>query len=71
MMAHLAISAVLHFIPRAWLLLPIAFYAGGVGLHFVSLKRAHEIAADIEQRNAAVTIRAEQPFSFFSEGLKL
>lgn len=50
MLLHLAGSAVLRKISRAWLVLPIAYYGGGFALHLVSVNRAHAEASYCEGR---------------------
>lgn len=53
-------------IPRAWLIVPVAYYGGGFTLHSVSLNRAHVGAEAIEQAAQQATIKVDQPFSFLT-----
>jgi hypothetical protein len=64
MLLHLAGSAVLRKISRAWLVLPIAYYGGGFALHLVSVNRAHAEASAIVKAAQKATIKVDQPFSF-------
>lgn len=64
MMWHLAGGAGLGFISRAWLVVPLAYYAGGYALHSVSLNRAFARASAIEQAAQKAAIKVDQPFSF-------
>lgn len=51
-------------IGRLWVLLPVAFWSGGVGLSLTSAQRGQAAAAAVEAANAAVTWRAPQPFEY-------
>jgi len=41
MMLHLAGGGTVGMIPRAWLIVPLAYYGGGFALHSMSLNRSH------------------------------
>lgn len=66
MMLHLAVSGIRGMISRAWLLVPLAYYLGGYALYTMSLDRAHQEAASIEQAAQHAAITVDQPFSFLS-----
>jgi hypothetical protein len=66
MMLHLAGVGILGMISRAWLVLPLAYYGGGLVLHSVSLGRAHVEAEAIEQAAQRATFKVDQPFSFLN-----
>lgn len=51
-------------IGRAWLALPVFFWAACAGLSFASVQRAHQQAAAVEAANAAVAWRAPRPFVY-------
>jgi hypothetical protein len=67
-MLHLAWLAVRGSISKAWLVLPLGFYAGGFALHLASLKAAEAEAAAINARNTSLHLTVEQPFSYLREG---
>jgi hypothetical protein len=67
MMLTLAGSAVAGYIFRAWLVVPLAYYAGGYALHEVSLNRARDMAIAIEQAAQKATIKVDQPFAFLNK----
>jgi hypothetical protein len=64
---HLALCALPGIFARGWLLLPIAYYAGGFELHEVSVSRAHEQVDAMAKANQ-VSVKVEQPFSFLDKG---
>ena len=68
MMIFLVFAAVGGSIGRAWLLLPLAYYAGGFALHLESVKRAKEAAAAIEKANASQSFLAKKPFTYLTLG---
>lgn len=51
-------------IGRLWVLLPVVFWSGGVGLSVASAERGRAHAAAVEAANAAVTWRAPRPFEY-------
>jgi hypothetical protein len=59
-MAQFVFFAALGRISRAWLALPIGFYAGGFALHLYSVHAAEAAAAAVNARNAAVQLAAVQ-----------
>jgi hypothetical protein len=67
-MLHLAVASLVKIISRAWLILPIAYYAAGYALHVVSVREVQNKIAAIERANAEVVIKAELPFTFLEEG---
>lgn len=66
MMLHLAGGGIVGMVPRAWLIVPLAYYGGGFALHSVSLNRAHMEAEAIEQAAQQAAIKVGQPFSFLN-----
>jgi hypothetical protein len=67
-MLHLAWLAIRGPISKAWLALPIGFYAGGIALHLASVRAAEAKADAINARNAAVRLTVDQPFRYLREG---
>jgi hypothetical protein len=67
-MAHFAWLAIRRMISRAWLALPLGFYAGGYALHLASVHAAKAEAAAINARNAAVRLTVDQPFRYLRDG---
>lgn len=67
-MAQFAWFALRGMISRAWLVLPLAIYGGGLALHFASVRAAEAEAAAINARNAAVQLNVETPFRYLREG---
>jgi hypothetical protein len=67
MMLHLAGVGIVGMISRAWVIFPLAYYGGGLALHFISLNRAHKEAEAIAQAAQQATIKVDQPFSFLND----
>jgi hypothetical protein len=67
MLLHLAGGALWGMISRVWLIIPIAYYAGGFALHSVSLERAHAQARALAEAARQATVTVDQPFSFLNE----
>jgi hypothetical protein len=67
-MIHLTIGSLGGRISRAWLVLPAAFYIGGLALYCLALYDVRTQTNAIEQANAAVTIKPEQPFTYTFTG---
>jgi hypothetical protein len=67
-MAHFAWLAIRGAISKAWLALPLGFYAGGLALHVASIRAAETEAAAIDARNAAIHLTVDQPFRYLREG---
>jgi len=67
-MAHFAWLSIRGTISRAWLALPLGFYAGGYALHLASVHSAEAEAAAINTHNAAVRLTVDQPFRYFRDG---
>jgi hypothetical protein len=63
-MIHILIASLARSIARAWVLLPVAFYVAGVALYVVASREVKAQTRAIEEANAAVTITAEQPFTY-------
>jgi hypothetical protein len=70
-MVHLAGAAVVRSIALPWILLPIGFYAGGLAAHYRAVGVVAAQADAIERANAAATITASAPLSFFVKGLSI
>jgi hypothetical protein len=66
-MVHFAYLAVTRTISRAWLALPLGFYAGGYTLHVASIHAAEAEAAAINARNAGIRLAVDQPFRYFRD----
>jgi hypothetical protein len=58
------VLAITRAVPLAWLLMPIGYLAGIIGLAQISESRAKEKAAQIEKNNAANKWRAPTPFEY-------
>ena len=67
-MAHFGWLAIRGTISRAWLALPLGFYASGYGLHLASVDAAEAEAAAVNAHNAAVRLTVEQPFRYLRDG---
>src|SRR5262245_25209880 len=67
-MAHFAWLAMRGTISRAWLALPLGFYAGGYALHLASVHAAETEAAAINAHNTAVRLTVDQPFRYLRDG---
>jgi hypothetical protein len=67
-MAQFAWFAAVGKISRAWLALPVGFYAGGFALHLVSVYAAKAEAAAINARNASVQLTVDRPFRYLRDG---
>jgi hypothetical protein len=67
-MLHLTVGALVHWIARAWVLVPATFYTSGVALHLVAVLQVNQQIAAIQRMNAAVTIKADEPFTFTADG---
>jgi hypothetical protein len=67
-MVHFAWLSIRETIPRAWLALPLSFYAGGFALHLVSVHAAEAEAAAINAQNAALRLKVDQPFRYLRDG---
>jgi hypothetical protein len=64
-MIHIFVASLWGSIGRAWVLLPIAFYAGALVLHFAAVWDVKGQTRAIEAANAAVVpIKDDQPFTF-------
>jgi hypothetical protein len=70
MLLHLALAAITGLIGRAWLALPIAYYAGGYYLHLLSVQEVTTTAAAIETANKEQAFRADRPFTYLSTGVE-
>jgi hypothetical protein len=65
-MIHLTVAALAGSIARSWLLVPIGFYGGGLAVHYWAVAAVAAQTQAIERANAAVTITASPPLSFFT-----
>jgi hypothetical protein len=70
MMAHLAVSALARSIAIAWILAPLTYYAGGLALHFESLRETEALAAQIEMTNESQRKAVELPFVYQAAGVE-
>jgi hypothetical protein len=67
-MAHFACLAIRGTISKAWLALPLGFYAGGYAVHLASIHAAEAEAAAINAHNTAVRLTVDQPFRYLRDG---
>jgi len=67
-MIHLTIVSLGGWISRAWLILPAAFYLGGLALYYCATVDVRAQTEAIERDNAGQTIKAEQPFTYTFSG---
>jgi hypothetical protein len=68
-MIHLAGAALIGSIARLWIVLPIAFYVGGLVAHYWAAAAVGTQAQAIERENTAAVITASPPLSFFVKGV--
>lgn len=68
-MIHLAGAALVGSIALPWILLPIGFYVGGLATHYWAVAAVTAETEAIERSNAAATITAGPPLSFFVKGM--
>jgi hypothetical protein len=70
-MVHLAIASLVRSIALPWILLPIGFYVGGLAAHYRAVASVATQTDAIERANAAATVAATAPLSFFVKGLSI
>jgi hypothetical protein len=68
-MLHFTVASLSGSIPRAWILLPIVFYVGGLAAHYRAVAAVTAQTEAIERSNAAAIITASPPLSFFVKGM--